>query len=313
MDESPNCETKLIEEIKDRPLFYLAPMVRYSKLPFRELVRKYDVDCCYTPMIYAKNFLESEYCRKSEFTTVPNDKPLIVQFASDDPFVFASAAQVVYKYSTGVDLNCGCPKGDVRAKGFGSFLLNKPELLADMVRQTRAAVNDSEYTISLKIRVQYPLDRTIDLCRKAEKAGVSHLTVHGRTPQQRAEPVDYDAIRLIKESVQVPIIANGDITSLSQALDIAARTGVNGLMSANGLLYNPAFFAGYEYTPSECISDFVDISSKYGLTTQLFHQHLIYMTRHQFSPAQRRVFNELTSRAAMEDFLSDAFEFERKL
>ncbi|VDL73562.1 unnamed protein product [Nippostrongylus brasiliensis] len=289
---------------RPRPKFYLAPMVRYSKLAFRQLVRLYDVDCCYTPMIYAKNFLDSEFCRSSEFSTVPEDRPLIVQFASDDPTIFATAAEFVYKYSSGVDLNCGCPKGDVRAKGFGSFLLNNPELLADIVRQCRARISDPDFTISLKIRVQYPLERTVDLCRKAEKAGVSHLTVHGRTPQMRCEPVDYDAIRIVKDSVSVPIVANGDITNREQALEIAERTGVDGVMAANGLLYNPAFFAGYDYTPASCVRDFLRLSADHGLPLHLFHQHLIYMLRDLTTPAQRRVFHELSSRPAIESYLN---------
>ncbi|KHJ98135.1 dihydrouridine synthase [Oesophagostomum dentatum] len=308
-----------------RPKFYLAPMVRYSKLAFRKLVRLYDVDCCYTPMIYAKNFLESEHCRTSEFSTVPDDRPLIVQFASDDPFVFGSAAELVYNYATGVDLNCGCPKSDVRAKGFGSFLLNRPDLLADIVKQCRARISDPDFTISLKIRVQYPLEgtvdlcrkislkirvqypleRTVDLCRKAEKAGVSHLTVHGRTPQMRSEPVDYDAIRIVKESVAVPVIANGDITQRSQALDIAEKTGVDGVMAANGLLYNPALFAGHEYTPASCIRDFLNLSADHGLPLHLFQQHLIYMLRDLTTPYQRRVLHELSSRPAIEQFLEN--------
>ena len=110
----------------------------------------------------------------------------------------------------GIDLNCGCPKNDVRSKGFGSALLAKPDLLADIVRQTRERVPDPSFSvsfpfsfsdyiqISLKVRVNYPLEKTVDLCRKAERAGVSHLTVHGRTPHQRTEPVDYDAIKLVK-------------------------------------------------------------------------------------------------------------------
>ncbi|PIO58414.1 hypothetical protein TELCIR_20152, partial [Teladorsagia circumcincta] len=138
---------------------------------------------------------------------------------------FYSAPMVRYsKYSSGVDLNCGCPKNDVRAKGFGSFLLNKPDLLADIVKQCRSRISDPDFTISLKVRVQYPLDRTVDLCRK--------------------------------ESVGVPVVANGDITRLDQAIEIAEKTGVDGVMAANGLLYNPAMFAGYEFTPASCVRDF---------------------------------------------------------
>lgn len=291
-----------------RPKFYLAPMVRYSKLAFRQLVRLYDVDVCYTPMIYAKNFLESEKCRNSELSVCEGDSPLIVQFATDDPFVLAEAAEMVYSCSNGVDLNCGCPKHDVRSKGFGSALLSKPELLADMVRATRAKISDTNFSVSLKIRVSKDLERTVDLCRKAEAAGVTHLTVHGRTPSQHAEPIDIEAIRLVKSSVNVPIIANGGVTSREEALNLAEQTGVDGIMAANGLLENPAFFAGYEYTPGKCVQNFMRISREHGLDWLLYHQHLQYMLRPLLSHQQRRIFNELNGRLAIDHFLSSIFD-----
>ncbi|CAL2037704.1 unnamed protein product [Caenorhabditis brenneri] len=285
--------------------FYLAPMVRYSKLAFRQLVRLYDVDVCYTPMIYAKNFIESEKCRNSELSVCEGDRPLIVQFATDDPFVLAEAAEMVYSCSTGVDLNCGCPKHDVRSKGFGSALLSKPELLADMVRQTRARVPDENFSVSLKIRINHDIEKTVDLCRKAESAGVTHLTVHGRTPSQRAEPIDIKAIRIVKESVSVPVIANGGITSLQEAEFLAEQTGVDGIMAANGLLDNPALFAGHAYTPSDCVQNFMRLSKEHGLDWLLYHQHLQYMLRPLLSAQQRRVFNELNGRLAIDQFLNN--------
>lgn len=291
-----------------RPEFYLAPMVRYSKLAFRQLVRVYDVDVCFTPMIYAKNFIESEKCRSSELSVCEGDSPLIVQFATDDPFVLSEAAEMVYKCSTGVDLNCGCPKHDVRSKGFGSALLSKPELLADMVRQTRARIPDPDFSVSLKIRINHDIEKTVDLCRKAEAAGVTHLTVHGRTPSQRAEPIDIQALRIVKDSVSVPIIANGGITTREEALFLAEQTGVDGIMAANGLLDNPALFAGHEHTPSDCVENFMRLSREYGLDWLLYHQHLQYMLRPVFSAQQRRVFNELNGRLAIDHFLNNLLD-----
>ena len=76
------------------------------------------------------------------------------------------------------------------------------------------------------IRIFYR--QTVDFCQKAEHAGVSWITVHGRTKEQRAHPVNYDAIRLIKESVTLPVIANGDIRSVEEARTVCDMTGVNG-------------------------------------------------------------------------------------
>uniref|UniRef100_A0A1I7U3J8 tRNA-dihydrouridine synthase n=1 Tax=Caenorhabditis tropicalis TaxID=1561998 RepID=A0A1I7U3J8_9PELO len=292
-------------EHEKKPKFYLAPMVRYSKLAFRQLVRLYEVDVCYTPMIYAKNFIESEKCRQSELSVCAEDNPLIVQFATDDPIVLAEAAEMVYKCSQGVDLNCGCPKHDVRSKGFGSALLSKPELLADMVRQTRARISDSEFSISLKIRINHDLEKTVDLCRKAEAAGVTHLTVHGRTPSQKAEPIDIESIRIVKSSVTVPVIANGGITTRKEALFLAEQTGADGIMAANGLLDNPALFAGFEYTPVDCVEHFMRLSKEHGLDWLLYHQHLQYMLRPILSAQQRRIFNELNGRLAVDQFLTN--------
>ncbi|CAB3403697.1 unnamed protein product [Caenorhabditis bovis] len=261
-----------------RAKFYLAPMVRYSKLAFRQLVRLYDVDVCYTPMIYAKNFLESEKCRNSELSVTKEDSPLIVQFATDDPFILSSAAEMVYYCSSGVDVNCGCPKHDVRSKGFGSALLDKPELLADMVAQTRAKILDSNFSISLKIRINEHLPKTVDLCQKAEKAGVSYLCVHGRTPSQRSEPINEEVLRIIK-LIDIPIVANGSITTRQEALDIVHRTGVDGVMVANGLLTNPTLFAGHDYTTEGCVKNFMRLSRDHGLDWMLYHQHLQYMLR----------------------------------
>lgn len=84
--------------------------------------------------------------------------------------------------------------------------------------------------------------------------GVDFLTVHGRTRLQKStEPVNFEGIKLVKESINVPVIANGSIFSTKDADEMYEKTGVDGVMSARGLLQNPALFAGYETTPWECI------------------------------------------------------------
>uniref|UniRef100_A0A8C6S8Z4 tRNA-dihydrouridine synthase n=1 Tax=Neogobius melanostomus TaxID=47308 RepID=A0A8C6S8Z4_9GOBI len=288
-----------------------APMVRYSKLAFRSLVRKYGCDICFTPMIVAADFMRSEKARDSEFTTSKDDRPLIVQFAANDAQTLADAASVVAPFSDGVDLNCGCPQRWAMSSGYGACLINKPELVKEMVRNVRNQVDNPNYTVSIKIRIHSDIKKTVDLCQKAESAGVSWITVHGRTAQERHQPVHYDAIKMIKDSVNVPVIANGDIKYLRDVEATHQLTGVDGVMSARGLLANPAMFAGYEDTPLQCIWDWVDLSIEHGTPFTCFHQHLIYMLERVTSQPERKVFNSLYSTSAVIDYLQKTYGTEQ--
>ncbi|NP_001089272.1 dihydrouridine synthase 4-like L homeolog [Xenopus laevis] len=287
-----------------------APMVRYSKLAFRTLVRKYDCDLCYTPMIIAADFVKSVKARDSEFTTNQGDCPLIVQFAAKEAQVLADAASLVSPFASGIDLNCGCPQRWAMAEGYGACLINNPELVSDMVRQVRNQVGSSEFTISIKIRIHADISRTVDLCRKAEAAGVSWITVHGRTHDERHQPVHYNAIKNIKESLSIPIVANGDIKSLKEAENIHQITGADGVMAARGLLANPAMFAGYEETPLACIQDWVDIALEHGTPFTCLHHHLMYMMERITSKQEKRIFNILSSTSAVLDYLRDHYEIQ---
>ncbi|KAM9216728.1 tRNA-dihydrouridine(20a/20b) synthase [NAD(P)+]-like isoform 2-T3 [Dugong dugon] len=243
-----------------------APMVRYSKLAFRTLVRKYNCDLCYTPMIVAADFVRSLKARDSEFTTNQGDCPLIVQFAANDARLLSDAARIVYPYANGIDINCGCPQ-----------------------------------------RIHDDLTRTVDLCRKAEATGVSWITVHGRTVEERHQPVHYDAIKIIKENMSIPVIANGDIRTLKEAENVWQITGTNGVMVARGLLANPAMFDGCEETPLRCIWDWVDIALELGTPYMCFHQHLMYMMEKITSRQEKRVFNALSSTSAVLDYLTNHY------
>nr|XP_023825364.1 tRNA-dihydrouridine(20a/20b) synthase [NAD(P)+]-like isoform X1 [Salvelinus alpinus] len=292
-----------------------APMVRYSKLAFRSLVRKFDCDICFTPMIVAPDFMRSVKARDSEFTTNEADRPLIVQFAASDAQTLADAACVVAPFSDGVDLNCGCPQRWAMSEGYGACLINKPELVKDMVRHVRNQVDNPNYTASIKIRccflsfhrIHKDLRRTVDLCQKAEAAGVSWITVHGRTAEERHQPVHFDAIKTIKDSLSVPVIANGDIKTLRDVETTHQLTGVDGVMAARGLLSNPAMFAGYNETPLECVWDWVDLATNQGTPFTCFHQHLIYMLERVSSQPERKVFNSLHSTAAVIDYLHNTY------
>lgn len=285
-----------------------APMVRYSKLPFRMLVRKYNCDLAFTPMIVSNSFISSIKARDNEFTTCKEDRPLIVQFAADNAKDFADAAEIISPFADGVDLNCGCPQRWALQEGYGAALIKKPELVKDIIQQTKSRINNKDFTVSIKIRLRHDIRDTVELCQRAEHAGVSWITIHGRTKEQRSQPVNLEAIKIVKENTSIPIIANGDIKSVDDICMVQQETKVDGVMTARGLLQNPAMFAGYEDTPLECVRDWVNMSILYGLPYQFFHNHLIYMLEKILPRPERRVFNALASTSAVVDYLRENYD-----
>jgi len=181
--------------------------VRFSKLPFRHVVRSYGTDLVYTPMIMADSFVASQKARDVELTTNCYDKPVVVQFAANTAKQFGDAAELVAGKVAGVDLNCGCPQRWAIQEGVGCALLKKPELVKDMVREAKER---SGLHVSVKIRIAPDLGETVQILKLAESVGVSWVTVHGRTASSKpSDPVDYEAIKLVREHASVPLVANG--------------------------------------------------------------------------------------------------------
>ena len=148
--------------------------------------------------------------------------------------------------------------------------------------------------------------KTVDLCQKLESAGCSYLTIHARTKYERHEPIHLDQLQLVAENAQqMPVVANGDLFSLDDCKKIVQQAKVKGVMCARGLLENPALFAGYEYTPVECIRDWVDISLDYGTPFAYFHSVLSQMLQNVLIKSERRYFNTLISTSSVLDYLNE--------
>ncbi|XP_055508975.1 tRNA-dihydrouridine(20a/20b) synthase [NAD(P)+]-like isoform X2 [Leucoraja erinacea] len=258
-------------------------------------------------MIIASAFLKSGKARDSEFTTNFGDRPLVVQFAANCSQDLADAARIVSPFVDGVDLNCGCPQRWAMAEGYGACLINKPELVQDMVRLVKNQVECPQFSVSIKIRLHKDLTRTVDLCRKVEAAGISWITVHGRETEERHQQIHYDAIKIIKENLTIPVVANGDVRSSKDVDLVHQLTGIDGVMAARGLLANPAMFSGYEETPWQCVQDWIDIALEHGTTFTCFHHHLMYMLERITSRQEKKIFNVLSSTSAVLDYLGENY------
>ncbi|KAL1242079.1 putative tRNA-dihydrouridine synthase-like protein [Trichinella spiralis] len=287
-------------------------MVRYSKLSFRRLLRLYGCQLCFTPMIYAKCFIQSEKARRADFSTDASDLPLIVQFAADNCDDFVKAAEIVYTQCDGVDLNCGCPKRKTLDANCGSALLDNASHLAELIKQSRLRILDSKFSISVKIRIYENLklitDKsnrdTVDLCQKLQSAGITFINVHGRTVEQRHEPVDVEVFKVIKDSLQIPVVANGDVRSLSDVHYYHQHAGVEGVMVARALLENPALFTGADKTPADCFFHWMKFAEADNVPFTRFHRHISFMLEKSLNKSQRAELAEIRDSNQLFTFVS---------
>ncbi|KAI9332650.1 dihydrouridine synthase-domain-containing protein [Obelidium mucronatum] len=296
------------------------PMVRYSKVAFRETCRLYDTDVSYTPMILSDVFKYSDIARTTEFRTNTADNPVVVQFAASNAQDLTDAIGLVAPYCSGINLNCGCPQKWAIGEGIGCALMEQPDLVAGMVKEAQRKIRETGVTLadgvtpptfSIKIRVHDDIRKTVDYVKKAEAAGVDYITVHGRTRKQRSsEPVNIEAIKTIKEQASVPIFANGDIFSLQDANEIVRETGVDGVMAARGLLENPALFAGFKTTPIHAVEAYTRFALGYGTNYFVMHHHLMMMTEKSMTRMEKKLFNSLPSSAAIVDYLEENYGIE---
>jgi tRNA-dihydrouridine synthase 1 len=246
------------------PMLVVAPMVDQSELPFRLQCRKYGAHVCFTPMIHSRLLVTSVEYRKKFLPRASSsgtsggaddrgfDRPLIAQLCGHDPQVVLEAAQLLAPHCDGIDLNCGCPQGIARRGHYGAFLLEQPDVLLDVVKTLVRNVN---VPVSVKVRLlpgstrDEVLNKSLELYRQLVDAGVAMLTVHGRTRHNKGHltgAADWDAIsRVVQEfSDEIPIVANGGVGSLSDALQCWKATGADAVMSSEAILERPSLFAG---------------------------------------------------------------------
>jgi tRNA-dihydrouridine synthase 1 len=173
------------------------------------------------------------------------DRPLTVQFCSNDPDDFLRAAKHVAPFCDAVDLNLGCPQGIAKRGKYGAFLQEDRDLISRMIRKLH---EELDVPVTAKMRVLETKEDTLKYAQTILDAGASIITVHGRRREQKGHNTglaDWKMIRHLRDSLpkDTVIFANGNIL---QHEDIAAcleATGADGVMSAEGNLYDPTIFA----------------------------------------------------------------------
>ncbi len=235
--------TKNIIDFSKRDLLFLAPLAGYTDLPFRTLAKEYGADVTVSEMISANAL---KYYSQRTFKMVekaPTETPYIVQIAGGDPKVIREAVEILNDIEgiDGIDLNCGCPVPKVVSQNSGSALLNDLSQMAKIV-ETIKKYSNKEYT-SVKSRLGFSSKIPQDIVKTAQESGADFITFHGRTRAGKYKAkIDYDSIKSAKECANIPVIANGDITTVEGAKAVIEDTGCDALMIGRGAIGKPWIF-----------------------------------------------------------------------
>ena len=222
-------------------------MAGVTDLPFRKICKEFGPGLVCTEMVSSKAIYHDDTKTKLLMNTDGEKRPISMQIFGSDEETMSYASKYVSKIADIVDINMGCPAPKVVKNGDGSKLLLDIKKAEKVIK---AVVKNSTKPVTLKIRKGWDCNNivAIEFAQMAEKAGVSAITIHGRTrTEMYSGKVDLDIIKKVKESVKIPVIGNGDIVDEESALKMFEYTGVDGIMIGRGTFGNPWIFERIKY------------------------------------------------------------------
>lgn len=222
----------------------LAPMAGVADRAFRELCTRYGAAYVVSEMVSSKGVSMGD--RKSKFLMQLSDteRPAGVQIFGSDPEIMAQAAKTVLEVQPDfVDINMGCPAPKIAGNGGGAALMRDPILSEKIVKAVVDVCKDVPVTVKIRIGWDEDSVNAVEMAQRAEYAGAAAVTVHGRTRRQMyAPPVHTDCIAAVKQNVQIPVIANGDIADGVSAARMLEATNADFLAVGRASLGRPWVF-----------------------------------------------------------------------
>jgi len=233
-----------IKNVKLESNIILAPMAGYTDFAFRKMCNDFGAGLTTTEMISSSALHYNNKKTIDLLHTLDSESPKAVQIFGHDPEIMAEACRnpLLDKFDI-IDINMGCPARKIISNGDGSALLKDVELARSIIK---ACVNATNKPITVKFRIGYTDDEIVatEFAKMCEEAGASAITVHGRTTLQGyAGTVNLDEIRKVKESVSIPVFANGDCRSREDMQNILKVTGADGIMVGRASIGQPEIFS----------------------------------------------------------------------
>lgn len=226
------------------PLVSLAPMAGVTDVPFRRQVKTFGGRYCVSEMVASDQLARERMDMVRRAMGAGALKPLVIQLAGRETGWMAEGARLAEAAGADViDINMGCPAKSVTSGACGSALMRDPDHALRLIDATVAA---TKLPVTLKMRLGWDHSslNAPDIAKRAEDAGISMLTIHGRTRQQFfREYADWSAIAPVVQAVRIPVIANGDIATAADAREALKQSGAAGVMvgrAAQGKPWLPA-------------------------------------------------------------------------
>lgn len=289
----------------------LAPMAGVTDRPFRQLCRDLGAGLVVGEMVSGDPSLRNTRKSKLRLNHTGEPEPIAVQIVGNDPVNMAEAAQ--YNVTNGaqiIDINMGCPAKKVCNKAAGSALLRDEPLVKDILQ---AVVEAVDVPVSLKIRTGWSPEskNAPKIAEIAEKSGIVSLAVHGRTRAcGYGNTVEYDTIRTVKQHVNLPVFANGDITNAEKAAYVMNYTGADGILIGRAAQGRPWIFrevvhylqTGHQLPAPEMdeveailIRHLTELYDFYGeyLGVRIARKHVSWYMNSQPGSQFRKTFNKL--------------------
>lgn len=226
-------------EIENRII--MAPMAGITNIAFRKIIKEFGAGLVVSEMVSDKALCYGNKKTIEMLNVDENEHPMSIQIFGGDVDSMVKAAKFVDENSNCdiIDINMGCPVQKVLKAHAGSYLLQHPSLVYDIVKNVVEVVNKP---VTVKIRIGYDFHsiNCVEIAQLIEKAGASAIAVHGRTRSQMYEGhADWSYIAEVKKAVSIPVIGNGDVRTPQDAKRMLDETGCDAVMVGRAALGNP--------------------------------------------------------------------------
>jgi nifR3 family TIM-barrel protein len=251
------------------PPVVLAPMAGVTNAPFRTLCRRYGGGLYVSEMVGARGLIEGDATSQLKASFAPDEDPRSIQLYAIDPRDAAGATELLVGQGQvdHLDLNFGCPAPKVTRHGGGAALPWRTDLYASIIAEVVRHAAAVPVTVKLRLGIDEHHLTYLEAARIAQDLGVAAVALHARTAEQRyGPPADWSTIARLVDTIEVPVLGNGDIWEASDALRMLDETGCAGVVIGRGCLGRPwlfrdlqAAFAGQPIPPAPDLGQVADL------------------------------------------------------